>query len=127
MSRGRILVVDDEPDMREMLDYHLTEEGFEVDTVADGPAALLRMSARDFCLVLLDLHLPRMTGYQVLESIRARWPSQLVITVSSTVVGPAPTSAARADGHLDKPFELEELSEVVVEILDRARPGEASR
>ena len=125
MSRARILVVDDEPDMREMLDFHLTEEGFAVDTVSDGPAALLRMSAKDFDLVLLDLHLPRMTGYQVLESIRERWPSQLVITVSSTVVGPAPTSSARADGHLDKPFELEELSEVVVEILGRFS-GEAA-
>lgn len=113
MSRLQLLVVDDEPDMRQMLQFHLGEEGYQVDTVGDGAAALAALAGGRYALVLLDIHLPRMSGTEVLAEVRRRWPGQKVCTLSTSVGGPQLPPGALADGHLQKPFELAELSAAV--------------
>ena len=68
---ARILVVDDERDNRELLEIILTHEGFVVETAADGPAALAAVAREAPDLVLLDVMMPGMTGYQVAERLKA--------------------------------------------------------
>ncbi len=71
-SRGRILVIDDEPDIRESLDVLLSQEGYQVDLAANATAGLHRLENSLYDLVLLDLMMPDKSGMQVLEEIRAR-------------------------------------------------------
>src|ERR1700685_1205810 len=72
VSRGRILVIDDEPDIRESLEALLSQEGYQVGLAANAAEGLKRLDTGLFDLVLLDLMMPDKSGMQVLEEIRAR-------------------------------------------------------
>ena len=69
--RHKILVVEDEADIRELLRYSLTQEGYAVEEAADGAEALDRITRRAPDLVLLDLMLPRMSGLELCRRLRA--------------------------------------------------------
>src|ERR1700735_4129778 len=71
-SRGRILVIDDEPDIRESLEALLSQEGYQVELAANATEGLHRVEASSYDLVLLDLMMPDKSGMQVLQDIRAR-------------------------------------------------------
>jgi CheY-like chemotaxis protein len=71
-ERARVLVVDDEPIVREVVARYLARAGYEVETAADGDAALAAFDAESPDLVLLDLMLPRRDGFEVFEGIRRR-------------------------------------------------------
>ena len=71
MKEGRVLVVDDEPMVRETLGQVLTDEGYVVDLAVDGETALDRVSAACPDAILLDLMMPGMNGRQFLEALRA--------------------------------------------------------
>ncbi|MCX6142600.1 MAG: response regulator [Ignavibacteriales bacterium] len=68
----RILVVDDEEDLRLSLKFELKSAGFEVDVAADGEGALEKLSAKQADVVLLDIDMPRMSGIEALAIIRHR-------------------------------------------------------
>lgn len=70
-GKGRILVVDDNPMNVDLLSRRLTRKGFQVETALDGQTALDRIEAEEFGLILLDIMMPGMDGYEVLERIRA--------------------------------------------------------
>ena len=70
MKRYRVLVVDDEPGIRESLSGVLEDEGYEVESVGDGEACLLRLAERPFDAVLLDVWLPGMDGMETLMRIQ---------------------------------------------------------
>ncbi len=69
--RHKILVVEDEADIRELLRYSLNQEGFAVEEAADGAEALERIARRAPDLVMLDLMLPRMSGLEICRRLRA--------------------------------------------------------
>src|SRR5579871_5635053 len=71
-TRGRILVIDDEPDIRESLEALLSGEGYNVELAANATEGLKRLETSSYDLVLLDLMMPDKSGMQVLEEIRAR-------------------------------------------------------
>ena len=71
-SRGHILVIDDEPDIRESLETLLSAEGYRVDLAPNATEGLKRLENSTYDLVLLDLMMPDKSGMQVLEEIRAR-------------------------------------------------------
>jgi DNA-binding NtrC family response regulator len=71
-DRGRILVIDDEPDIRESLEALLSQEGYQVDLAANAAAGLHKLESSLYDLVLLDLMMPDKSGMQVLQEIRAR-------------------------------------------------------
>jgi DNA-binding response OmpR family regulator len=125
MTRGRFLVVDDEEDMRGMLCFHFAGEGFAVDAVEDGVSGLAALAAAPYDVVLLDVHLPRMSGPVVLQEIRRRWPTQLVVMLSSGIEedGDMPWWTALADGCLDKPFPIGELERLLEALLHRKAQG----
>ena len=66
----RILVVEDEPDLRSAIVQTLVEEGFAVDEAADGRSALFKSTTRDYDAIVLDLMLPQVSGHEVLGKLR---------------------------------------------------------
>jgi CheY-like chemotaxis protein len=107
----RVLVVDDEPFVREVLSRFLSERGYQVDVAEDGQAALalIRTDAPD--IVLLDLKMPRLGGLELLRILRDDGAELAVITIS----GHADEDTAResldlgAADFINKPFDLEYL------------------
>jgi DNA-binding response OmpR family regulator len=102
----RVLVVDDEPGVRRALDRGLRAEGMEVVTAADGPTALRAALTGTFDAVLLDIMLPGLSGYRVLERMRAAGVGTPVLLVSAKdgEIDQADGLDLGADGYLVKPF-----------------------
>jgi response regulator RpfG family c-di-GMP phosphodiesterase len=119
----RILVVDDEKVIREILSDFLTMEGFLVRTVEDGEAAVAELERRSYNLVISDLKMPKMGGLELLEAINRL--NLNVLTVIMTGFGTVETAIeAMKKGAYDyilKPFKVEEVVHIVQRGLDRQR------
>ena len=121
-SRG-VLVADDEPLLRRLIDRVLRERGFEVTTVGDGDAAVERIAAPDgdrFAVVVVDVGMPPRGGAPALEAMLARNPDLGVIVISGVSPDPALRESLTAWGavFLAKPFAPEELIRAVDEALE---------
>jgi DNA-binding response OmpR family regulator len=114
-----VLVVDDDANVREALQWALEDEGFEVETASDGLQAVQRGVARRPDLVLLDLTLPVLDGYRVASDLRAAHGKDLPI-LAMTADGQAESKAERAGAYafVRKPFELGRLLEIIRQGLD---------
>lgn len=104
--RPQILVVDDEPGVRKALDRGLRAEGMDVTTAADGPAALELARTGSFDAILLDIMIPGLSGYRVLEELRAARVETPVLLVSAKdgEIDQADGLDLGADGYVVKPF-----------------------
>ncbi len=124
----RILVVDDEEPIRELVCYTLESEGFRADAVADGAAALSRLDAEPYDMVLLDRMLPGMQGTEVLRRIRAsgRLPVILLTALGSEADRVAGLETG-ADDYVAKPFSPRELVARVRAVLRRSGAGRGAR
>lgn len=120
---ARILVVDDERVIREILAEFLTLEGFSVHTVEDGEKALTELRLRPYDLLITDLKMPRLSGLQLLEKIEQERLG--VLTVLMTGFGTVETAIEAmkkgAYDYLLKPFKVEEVIHVVQRALYRQR------
>lgn len=107
----RILIVDDEEFVRRLVAQVLTRAGYKVDFAAGGEAALAGLAARRPDLVILDLMMPGMNGWTVLERMRAEGDTTPVIVLTAHGSHEGFTRAVRAGaaGYISKPFSLEEL------------------
>jgi two-component system OmpR family response regulator len=126
---ARILVVDDEPGVREMLTDALAMQGHGVVAVADGFLALGELRESVFDLVVSDINMPRVDGYQLLERMRGLGDSTPVIllTARGEKADLARGFRVGADDYVTKPFGLEELSLRIGAVLRRTLgSGEAS-
>jgi two-component system chemotaxis response regulator CheY len=118
---AKILIVDDEPDARTVLFHTLRGAGHTVTEAADGDEALKKLKRTRFDLVVLDIMMPRMSGYDVLEKIRAM-PSRaktpvIVVTAKHDPEGVQREVETGATDHLAKPFLPSELEMVVKRVL----------
>jgi two-component system, OmpR family, response regulator ResD len=121
-AEGRVLVVDDESIVREVLSRYLTREGFEVETAADGRAALDVFDTTRPELVVLDLMLPGVDGLEVFRRIRARNGAAVIMLTArgeetDRVVG----LELGADDYVAKPFSPREVVARVRAVLRRTR------
>lgn len=126
----RILVVDDEPDIVALVAYHLARAGYGVSTASSGPEALAKATTELPALVVLDLMLPGMSGFEVLERLRAE-PSTAQIAVLTLTARREEPDRVRgltlgADDYLTKPFSPQELTLRVGAILRRLRAPPSS-
>jgi len=107
----RVLVVDDEPAIRRFLRTGLTAQGFQVDEAADGKSALEELRRRPFDLLILDLGLPDMDGFDIIERLRGSGSSVPILVLSSRAdeAGKVKALDLGADDYVTKPFGVDEL------------------
>ncbi|MBI2952535.1 sigma-54-dependent Fis family transcriptional regulator [bacterium] len=120
-SRGRILIVDDDIEVREMLTARLRAEGFEAVAASDGAEGLRRIRQEDFDLVLLDLQMPEMDGMAVLRRLQEERldATVVVMTAYGSVERAVEAMKAGAFDFIPKPLSAERLRVVVEKAAER--------
>ncbi|KQC38813.1 response regulator transcription factor [Frankia sp. ACN1ag] len=124
---ARVLVVDDDALVAEVVDRYLRNAGFDVDRAADGPAALRAAEARPPDLVVLDLMLPGIDGLEVFRRLTARQPVPVIMLTARADEADRITGLeVGADDYVTKPFSPRELTLRVRSVLRRAAESAAA-
>jgi two-component system KDP operon response regulator KdpE len=121
VSAGRILVVDDDPQIRRVMRVTLTGQSYEVDDATTGETALERLRERRFDLVLLDINMPGMGGIETCRAIRQHSDIAIImLTVRDHEADTVQALDAGADDYVTKPFKSSELSARIRAALRRS-------
>lgn len=121
MKKKRILVVDDEPNIREVVDLYLRREGFDVEVAVDGEAALEAIERKIPDLIVLDLMMPKAGGLQVTRILRDNFDIPIImLTAKSQEEEKIAGLELGADDYVTKPFSPRELVTRVKVVLRRA-------
>lgn len=119
--KKRILIIDDDADIRQLVGIILDQAGFELVEAASGPAGLRLIRDEAFDLVLLDVMMPGLNGWAVLEQLKGDPQTTslpvLLFTVRNQQLDSDRTCLQLADGYLHKPFEAKELVAMVTRQL----------
>lgn len=120
---SRILLVEDEDSLAIGLEYNLSEEGYSVIIAADGKQALEHIDSKQFDLVILDIMLPYLDGFEVAQKIREQFPQMpiLMLTARTAAKDRIRGLELGADDYLTKPFHLQELLLRIRGMLKRKR------
>jgi two-component system OmpR family response regulator len=120
----RVLVVEDEAKLADLLLRGLRREGMGVDVAKDGEEALVRATATDYDVILLDLMLPGVDGFDICRQLRARhiWSPTLMVTARDGVDDRVRGLDSGADDYLVKPFSFDELLARMRAVTRRAAP-----
>lgn len=126
---AEILVVDDEPSIRSLLGETLRIAGFNPAMASDGKSALEEIRMRKFDLILLDINMPRISGFETLKEIRRIQPDLPVIVLSARQEKSDVIEGFRvgADDYISKPFDLEELIMRIKSVIRRSGTSEISK
>jgi two-component system, OmpR family, response regulator RegX3 len=117
---SRVLIVEDEPAVRDALDYSLRGEGFDVDAEPDGEAGLRAAKAGDYDVVILDLMLPKMSGMEVCRRLRSESAVPIImLTAKGAELDRVLGLEIGADDYVTKPFSMAELIGRIRAILRR--------
>src|SRR6476469_6102480 len=124
----RIMVVDDEPAIGKLLFYQLSGFGYQVSYIQDGLSALQRLTADRPDLVLLDVMMPQISGWEICREIRA-YSTVPVIMLTAKSADPDIVTGleAGADDYITKPFSMTQLHAPTEAVLRRAAPVSQSR
>jgi two-component system response regulator RegX3 len=118
---ARILVVDDEPSITEFVSYNLRKEGYDIQVAEDGATAVELINSHPFDLVILDVMLPNMDGYEVVRRIRANTNVPvLFLSARDTELDKVVGLEIGGDDYLSKPFGVRELLARAKALLRRA-------
>ncbi len=120
-SQARLLIVDDERSMRELLEYMLSKEGYQIQLAENGTKAIGCVQEQDFDLILCDIRLGDITGLEVLRAAKKQRPQTVVIMISAYATTETAVEAMN-DGAFDyvpKPFDNDELKQTIANALDR--------
>ena len=126
----RLLFVDDDPILREFAQVNLASPSARIETAADGAEALERLAAADYDIVLLDLEMPVLDGFEASRRIRAielseGWPPVAIIALTASAFADdrARSLAAGMDEHMAKPLRSDQLAAVMQRLLPAAETG----
>ncbi len=121
-ERPRLLVVDDDAELRELAHAYLTQQGFDVDTVADGGAMNAKLAERKFDLLILDLMLPGEDGLSIAKRLKGRVDLPIImVSAQGEDVDRIVGLEVGADDYIAKPFNPRELLARIRAVLRRAQ------
>ncbi len=123
-SKQRILIVDDDANIAELISLYLTKECFDTNIVHDGEEALIAFDTFQPNLILLDLMLPGIDGYQVCREIRAKSTTPIImLSAKGEIFDKVLGLELGADDYMEKPFDSKELVARVKAVLRRTVPA----
>ena len=107
----RLLIADDDNEIRELLEFDLAQSGYSVDCAKDGEEALQKALSNTYDLILLDVMMPKMNGFDVCKNIRATKPEIpiLMLTAKGTINDKTQGFDSGADDYIVKPFDIQEV------------------
>jgi DNA-binding response OmpR family regulator len=117
--RKRILVVEDDAEMRSLLKDFMEQEGIEADSVEDGSQAFRKLAREKFDLVVTDIRMPGLSGLDILPGLKQIQPNIAVIAITAFGSEEVRSRALEkgADGYLEKPLQLEELKKLIHQMI----------
>lgn len=118
-EKNKILVVDDEDALRTVLSGELVSEGYDVRTAADGDDAISNVQKETFDLVLLDIKMPRMNGFEVLKFIKEKQPKTKVVMLTgfADLKNAIESKKLGAEDFVSKPYDLVDLLTTIERVL----------
>lgn len=126
-SSKRLLIVDDDKQIRELLAFDISHSGYLTDCAQDGEEGLKKALSNEYDLILLDVMMPKMNGYDVCKNIRMVKPNVpiLMLTAKGTIEDKTQGFDYGADDYLIKPFDIQEVLLRIRALLRRSEPKEA--
>jgi two-component system NtrC family sensor kinase len=125
MARHRILVVDDEDNLRDVLVEVLRRDGHEVDSAVDGAEGLRRAETQRYDLVITDLRMPNLEGPELYRAVRQHYahdpPRVIFMSANTGIEEYASFLAETGEPALEKPFNLADMRQVVLQVLAQKR------
>ena len=123
MPKQRVLIIDDEKNMRHLLEVLLGKAGYGVESAADGASALMFMEQSDFDFILCDIKMPRMDGMTFLENAKEKYPEKTFIMMSAygTVETALKAMKEGAYDYISKPFKKDEVLLTLKKAEERER------
>jgi DNA-binding NtrC family response regulator len=118
-EKSKILVVDDEDALRTVLSSELSSEGYEVRTAGDGDEAISGLQKENFDLVLLDIRMPRMNGFEVLKYVKEKHPKTKVVMLTgfADLKNAIESKKLGAEDFVSKPYDLVDLLTTIERVL----------
>jgi DNA-binding NtrC family response regulator len=118
-QKNRILVVDDEEALRTVLSSELVSEGYDVRTASDGDEAISGLQKEPFDLVLLDIKMPRMNGFEVLKFVKEKHPRTKVVMLTgfADLKNAIESKKLGAEDFVSKPYDLVDLLTTIERVL----------
>lgn len=122
-EKSKILIVDDEPGMREFLEIMLEKEGYTVETTADGRKAVEKIESKPFDLAIVDIQMPVMNGIEVLKRINEKKTDTTAIMITAFASHETAIEAMKlgAYDYITKPFKIDEIKLVIRKALEKRR------
>jgi two-component system response regulator PilR (NtrC family) len=119
----KILVVDDEPSLRDVLSIMLKRTGYEVTSAADGEEAVELLQREIFDLVITDLRMPKVGGIEVLKAVKSASPETVVLVITAFASADSAVEAMKqgAYDYLTKPFQVDEVQLIIRNALEKRR------
>ena len=123
-EKKRILIVDDDAEIRDLLEFDIASSGYFVDTATDGMEGLTKALNNKYDLILLDVMMPKMNGFEVCKNIRAAKINVpiLMLTAKGTIDDKTSGFNSGADDYLVKPFDIQEVLLRIRVLLRRTEP-----
>ncbi len=118
-EKRKVLVVDDEDALRTVLSGELTSEGYDVGTAADGDDAISTLQKQTFDLILLDIKMPRMHGFEVLKFVKEKHPETKVVMLTgfADLKNAIESKKLGAEDFVSKPYDLVDLLTTIERVL----------
>ena len=120
-SPATLLVVDDDPEILNMLSTRLSSVGYRIVTAVDGEDAIDQAREHMPALVVLDVMMPKMTGWEVARALRQSTDTRaikiLMLTAIGTQINEMTSPLYGADAYIDKPFDFRKLEDTIAELL----------
>ena len=119
LPQRSVLIVDDEQILRTVLSGELSSYGYLVDTAADGDEAITVLQARKFDIVILDINMPKVDGFEVLNFIKKYFPETRVIMLTSfsDLKNAIESTNGGADDFISKPYDFVDLVTTIERVL----------